>query len=168
MDERTVSSPFTLALIKPHVATKLPFGTFMHPYDVNDYTRVDIYSAQFEILNKLEELRFKIICVNNIIFTDEIIEEFYQDHVGKPYWDSLAKSMQADQVTALLLYKPDGAIMALRNILGDTDSRKAEPNTLRALYGEKSDIVANNGLHASDSYLSFEREFKILFGREGT
>jgi nucleoside diphosphate kinase len=58
--------------------------------------------------------------------------------------------------------------MALRNILGDTDSRKAEPNTLRALYGEKSDIVANNGLHASDSYLSFEREFKILFGREGT
>ena len=54
----------------------------------------------------------------------------------------------------------EGAVLKVRQIMGATDPKEAEPGTLRFEYG---DSVGENAVHGSDSLESAERELSLFF-----
>ena len=62
----------------------------------------------------------------------------------------------------LTCLEKEGAVAALRQVVGATDPAQAAPGTIRKLYGESKQM---NSVHASDSVPSAERELAIFFGR---
>ena len=54
----------------------------------------------------------------------------------------------------------ENAVMKNREIMGATDPKKANPGTIRALFG---DSVGENAVHGSDSPQSAERELQLFF-----
>jgi nucleoside-diphosphate kinase len=68
--------------------------------------------------------------------------------------------MQSSPVVALAL-SGEAAISRVRDLLGPTDSTKAEKGTIRGDLGEDMMI---NCAHASDSSESAEAELKRFFG----
>ena len=59
--------------------------------------------------------------------------------------------------------KGEGAVLKVREIMGDTDPGKARPGTLRSEYG---DSVGENAVHGSDSLESAQRELALFFSAE--
>ena len=64
-----------------------------------------------------------------------------------------------------LMYEGENAVSTIRNLLGPTDPRKAEPGSVRREYG--SDIMVNSA-HASDSVENARREMSIIRMEEDT
>ena len=69
--------------------------------------------------------------------------------------------MSTGSVVAIEL-KGNNAITRNRALIGATDPRDAEPNTLRALYGQSK---TRNSLHGSDSAESARRELNFFFNQ---
>ncbi|KAF5058978.1 nucleoside-diphosphate kinase [Proteiniclasticum sp. QWL-01] len=83
----------------------------------------------------------------------------YAEHEEKPFYPGLIDSILSGDIVAMVV-EGERAIETVRRINGATDPRKAEPGTIRALYGEE---LPNNSVHASDSVESAERESAIWF-----
>lgn len=70
------------------------------------------------------------------------------------------KELESGTETSLaLVYEGPYIIRRVRKIVGETDPEKAEPGTIRAEYGED---IMRNGVHASDSKISANREINNL------
>ncbi len=98
------------------------------------------------IINMVEENRFDIKAMKLIQFTKETAAEFYAVHKGRPFYYDLVEFMCSGKTVVLLLEK-DQAISELRKLLGDTDSQKATPGTIRNKYGTDK---GKNATHGSD------------------
>ena len=98
--------------------------------------------------------------MKTVMFTKEMTEKFYGEHKGKEFYNRLINYMADKEVVALKLEGAD-AIKTLRNLVGATDPKKAEKNTLRADYGLGT---PQNSVHASDSEKSAKREINFFFG----
>ncbi len=92
--------------------------------------------------------------------TPEVCQEFYQEHVGKPFYPSLEAFMVEGPVVLMCL-EGENAILRWRDLMGATDPAKAAPGTLRAKYGENH---TRNATHGSDSPASATRELGFFFG----
>lgn len=90
----------------------------------------------------------------------EICQEFYQEHVAKPFYPSLEAFMVEGPVVLLCL-EGEGAIVRWRDLMGATNPAQAAKGTLRALYGEDH---TRNATHGSDSPASALRELGFFFG----
>ena len=82
--------------------------------------------------------------------------------VDKPFFPSLAASMQASPVVALALEGVD-AVQVVRTMTGSTNGREAAPGTIR---GDYSMSNQQNIVHASDSTSNAEIELKRFFKDE--
>ena len=88
--------------------------------------------------------------------------QFYGEHEGKPFFETLIGFMTSGHVTALCLSKED-AIKGWRALMGPTNSLKAReeaPTSLRALFGTDG---TRNATHGSDSTTSAARELEFFF-----
>ena len=88
---------------------------------------------------------------------------FYQEHEGKPFYETLVRYITSGPIVALELVGPN-AISKWRQIIGPTNLERAKseaPNSLRALYARST---TENFAHGSDSPTSAERELGIIFG----
>lgn len=96
-------------------------------------------------------------------YTREKAEEFYNIHKGQPFFEGLMKHTCSGKCMAMILRSKDGsdAIDTLRKIIGNTDPKKAKEGTIRQLFGTE---LPKNAIHASDSFESFKREVKLIFG----
>ena len=86
----------------------------------------------------------------------EDVDIFYEEHVGKSFYEAMRTYMCSGPVVGMLLSarpRPSGkdAIACWRSSLGATDSAKAAPGTLREGYGNKTGIMFQNVAHGSDS-----------------
>ncbi len=86
--------------------------------------------------------------------------EHYHEHLGRPYFEKLIAYVTRSPLVAMELQGRD-AIARVRLINGCTDPAKADPDTIRGLYGINA---SENTVHASDSRVSAEREIAIWFG----
>lgn len=95
----------------------------------------------------------------------EISEEqakiFYEEHEERGFYSDLIEYMTSGEVI-LMHVKGEDAVKAVRNIVGNTNPDKAEEGTIRQIIGES---IQKNGIHASDSLKSAEREL-AFFGEE--
>jgi nucleoside-diphosphate kinase len=84
---------------------------------------------------------------------------FYEVHRDRPFYQALVSFMTEGPVWVLALERSD-AVAHLRKVMGATDSRKAEPGTIRNLYGTD---IERNAIHGSDSPENAAREVAFFF-----
>jgi nucleoside-diphosphate kinase len=113
-----------------------------------------------KILAHVEDKGFRIVEARIARLTREQCQEFYQEHLGKPFFNSLVGYMTSGPIMLTCLER-EGAVPKLREVIGATDPAQAEPGTIRKLYAESKE---RNSVHASDSPASAEREVRLFFG----
>ncbi len=118
-----------------------------------------------DIIAAIEEAGLRIIAAKMLCLSRRQAEEFYAEHRGKPFFDSLIDFMTSGPVVVQVLEGED-AIARYRALMGATDPRKAEPGTLRYRFARDSENMAANAVHGSDSPASAEREIGFFFSEE--
>ncbi len=113
-----------------------------------------------EVIAMLTANRFKLIGLEMKELSNEQVAEFYVEHEGKSFYGELIEYITSGPVVAIRLEK-ENAVKDLRTLVGATNPAEAAPGSIRYLYGRS---LQNNGVHASDSDSSAERELGIIFG----
>ena len=85
--------------------------------------------------------------------------EFYKVHQSKPFCNDLCNYLSSGPIVVMIL-EGDGAVFVNRKIMGATDPKKAEDNTIRKLYGISID---KNSVHGSDSLENAQKEIDFFF-----
>jgi nucleoside-diphosphate kinase len=113
-----------------------------------------------KIISRFEEKGFMIENLKSYLFTRDKAEEFYCAHSNKPFFNELVSFITSGPTMALIL---DGrnAISTVRIMVGSTKSYEAAPGTIR---GDLALNITDNIVHASDSYESFIKESRVIFG----
>ena len=111
------------------------------------------------ILQHIQEQGFRVVALKMTRMTKYQAENFYSIHRERPFFDSLTSYMSSGPVVAMVLER-DHAIEHLRKTMGATDPAKAEPNTIRRLFG---DNIEHNAIHGSDSLQSAQIEIPFFF-----
>ncbi|KAJ3197542.1 hypothetical protein HK101_002845 [Irineochytrium annulatum] len=124
----------------------------------------DIYPAKKDdVIEKIKADGFSIIHEAEVVFTKEKAEEFYKEHLGKEFYETLTTWMSSAPIYAIVLQRTS-AVSGWRALAGPTNSEKARethPDSIRALYGTDG---SQNAVHGSDSLASAAREIAVVFG----
>lgn len=112
-----------------------------------------------EVLKRFEGAGFKIRGLKMMQLTDEILVEHYSHIADKPFFPDVAAFMKSSPVVALAL-SGENVVAAVRDMLGPTDSRKADKGTIRGDLGVDNMI---NVCHASDGLEAAAVELKRFF-----
>ena len=115
-----------------------------------------------EILGRFEAKGLKVVGLKFRQFPREVIEEHYGEHRDKPCFPDVVGFMTSGPVCALALEGPE-AISVCRKLIGQTQSREADPGTIRGDLGISRQF---NLVHGSDSAESAERELALWFSDE--
>ena len=116
--------------------------------------------------NLIDEIK-KIFTENNlnikedkkIHLTKEEAAEFYKVHQSKPFYDDLCTYLSSGPIVVMIL-EGENAVLFNRKLMGATDPKKAEDNTIRKLYGISID---KNSVHGSDSVDNAKKEISFFF-----
>lgn len=115
-----------------------------------------------EVIGRFERRGLCISGMKMMQLDDAILREHYAHLVDKPFFPSLAASMQASPVVALAVSGVD-AVEVVRTMTGATNGRKAAPGTIR---GDLSMSNQLNIVHASDSVENAAIELHRFFKSE--
>ena len=94
-----------------------------------------------------------------IHLTKEEAAEFYKVHQSKPFYDDLCAYLSSGPIVVMIL-EGENAVIHNRKLMGATDPKNAEENTIRKLYGISID---KNSVHGSDSVDNAKKEIKFFF-----
>ena len=116
--------------------------------------------------NLVEEIK-KIFSQNNlnikdskkIHITKDEAAEFYKVHQSKPFYNDLCAYLSSGSIVVIIL-EGNNAVMANRQLMGATNPKEADENTIRKLYGISID---KNSVHGSDSIANAKKEINFFF-----
>ncbi|MEP6993734.1 MAG: nucleoside-diphosphate kinase [Acidobacteriota bacterium] len=111
------------------------------------------------ILAHLEGEGFRFLALRKLRLSAEQARAFYAVHRERPFYDALVRFMTEGPVLVAALERAD-AVAHLRKTMGATDSRKAEPGTVRKLFGAD---IERNAIHGSDSKENAAKEIAFFF-----
>ena len=94
-----------------------------------------------------------------IQITKEEAAEFYKVHQAKPFYNDLCSYLSSGPIVVMILEGED-AVSANRKLMGATNPKDAEDNTIRKLYGISID---KNSVHGSDSPDNAKKEIEFFF-----
>jgi nucleoside-diphosphate kinase len=94
-----------------------------------------------------------------IHISKEEASEFYKVHQSKPFYKDLCEYLSSGPIVVMIL-KGNNAVVANRNLMGATNPKDAEPNTIRKLFGISID---KNSVHGSDSIDNAKKEINFFF-----
>ena len=94
-----------------------------------------------------------------IHITKEEAAEFYKVHQSKPFYDDLCAYLSSGPIVVMIL-EGENAVIHNRKLMGATDPKNAEENTIRKLYGLSID---KNSVHGSDSIDNAKKEINFFF-----
>ena len=112
-----------------------------------------------EIKNIFIKKNIKIVNEKKLHINKEEALEFYKVHQSKPFYDKLCSYLSSGPIVVMIL-EGNNVIMENRRIMGATDPKNAEPNTIRKLYGISID---KNSVHGSDSEETAKKEISFFF-----
>ena len=101
----------------------------------------------------------KIIESKKIQITKDEASEFYKVHQSKPFYNDLCAYLSSGPIVVMIL-EGENAILANRKLMGSTNPKDAEENTIRKLYGISID---KNSVHGSDSIENAKKEIEFFF-----
>ena len=128
----------TLSIIKPDATSKNIIG---------------------KIIDRFEESGLKIIAGKLIHMDKEKAAGFYAEHDGKPFFPNLVEYMTSAPVFVQVL-EGDNAVSKNRELMGATNPKDAEEDTIRKKYGISID---KNSVHGSDSLENAKIEIDFFF-----
>ena len=116
--------------------------------------------------NLTEDIK-SIFAKNDLVVKDnkkihiskEEAAEFYKVHQSKPFYNDLCNYLSSGPIVVMILEGKD-AIIKNRKIMGATDPKNADENTIRKLYGISID---KNSVHGSDSSENAKKEINFFF-----
>ena len=94
-----------------------------------------------------------------IQITKDEAAEFYKVHQSKPFYNDLCAYLSSGQIEVIIL-EGENAVLANRKLMGSTNPKEAEDNTIRKLYGISID---KNSVHGSDSVENAKKEIEFFF-----
>ena len=112
------------------------------------------------ILAHLEKEGFRVLGLRKTRLSQDQARAFYAVHRERPFYGALVTFMTEGPVMVAALER-ENAVAHLRKTMGATDSRKAEPGTVRNLYGTD---IERNAIHGSDSPENAAKEIAFFFG----
>jgi len=128
----------TLALIKPDAVERNIIGNILSLIEGDGF-----------IIKKMKMMKM----------SNEVAKSFYSVHAEKPFYDKLVEYMTSGNIVALVLEK-DNAVSAYRKLIGATNPKEAEDNTIRKKYAIDQSY---NSVHGSDSIENAKNEISIIF-----
>ena len=99
------------------------------------------------VVARFEQKGLVIAGMKMMQLDEKILREHYAHLVDRPFFPSLVASMTVTPVVVLALRGVD-AVSVVRTMTGVTNSRKAEPGTIRGDFGMSGQM---NIVHASDT-----------------
>ena len=94
-----------------------------------------------------------------IQITKDEASEFYRVHQSKPFFNDLCAYLSSGPIVVMIL-EGENAVAANRKIMGATNPKDAEENTIRKLFGISID---KNSVHGSDSKENAKKEIEFFF-----
>ncbi|WP_414837987.1 nucleoside-diphosphate kinase [Candidatus Nanosalina sp. VS9-1] len=125
-----------------------------------------------EIISQIEDTGLKIMGLKMVQATDQLLEQHYEEHVDKPFYEGLAEYMKEGPIVAMVV-EGVHAVENMRKIIGDTDAKDAHPATIRGQYAhmsmdhaDESGGLYRNIIHASATAEEAEKEVGIWFSED--
>ena len=112
-----------------------------------------------EIKKMFLDKDFKIIKEKKIQIEKSEAEKFYKVHQTKPFYNDLCAYLSSGPIVVMIL-EGESAVIANRKLMGATNPKDAEENTIRKLYGISID---KNSVHGSDSIENAKKEIEFFF-----
>lgn len=111
------------------------------------------------IISRFEDKGLQVVGGRFMQISQELAQEHYESHQGKPFYDGLVRFMTSSPVLVLAL-RGVGAIAISRAMMGATFGSQADPGTIRGDFGVSNSF---NLIHGSDSPEAAERECGLFF-----
>ena len=112
-----------------------------------------------EIKNIFVKNNLNIKDVKKLHITKDEAAEFYKVHQSKPFYNDLCAYLSSGPIVVMIL-EGENAVMSYRKLMGATNPKDAEENTIRKLYGISID---KNSVHGSDSIYNANKEIGFFF-----
>jgi nucleoside-diphosphate kinase len=112
-----------------------------------------------EIIRRIEARGLDIVDMKLMDVGRELAEQHYAEHSEKPFFEELVEFITATPVVAMRI-SGEGAIKAMRTLMGATNPADAAPGTIR---GDLALSMPDNLVHGSDSPQSADRELGLFF-----
>jgi len=112
-----------------------------------------------EIKNFFKKNNLNIKDSKKIHITKDEAAEFYKVHQSKSFYNDLCAYLSSGPIVVMIL-EGDNAVAANRKLMGATNPKDAEENTIRKLYGISID---KNSVHGSDSIDNAKKEIKFIY-----
>ena len=116
-----------------------------------------------EILRRIEAKGYQIVDLRMVQAERALLEQHYEEHQGKPFYEPLVEFMQSGPTVAIRV-AGNGVVPGFRSLAGTTDPTTAAPGTIRGDLGRDWGLaVQQNLVHGSDSPESAARELALWF-----
>ena len=112
-----------------------------------------------EIKEMFKNKNFQILKEKKIKIEKAEAEKFYKVHETKPFYNDLCDYLSSGPIVVMVLQK-ENAIKGNRKLMGATNPKDAEDETIRKKYGISID---KNSVHGSDSVYNAKLEIDFFF-----
>jgi len=120
-------------------------------------------AVERNLVQRIKEIFLKnnlnIINSKKIHITKDEAADFYKVHQSKPFYNDLCSYLSSGPIVVMIL-EGTNAVKANRKLMGATNPKDAEENTIRKLYGISID---KNSVHGSDSTENAKKEINFFF-----
>jgi len=116
-----------------------------------------------EIVSRIERRGLRIVAMRKSVIARPLAEEHYEEHRERPFYGELVEFVTSGPVV-MMAVEGEGAIGALRTMMGPTNPQDAQPGTIR---GDFALEVGQNVIHGSDGPESAARELGLHFPELG-
>ena len=113
-----------------------------------------------EIVSRIERKGLRLVAAELRTIDVAIAERHYEEHQGKPFYDSLVAFITRGPALFLVVEGPEDTWKVVRTLMGVTNPRDAAPGTIR---GDLAVELTENLVHGSDGPESAAREIGIFF-----
>ena len=104
-----------------------------------------------ELITRIERKGLKLAAMKLMSVTDDLAQQHYAEHIGKPFFDGLVAFITSSPVVALVV-EGENAVLTMRNtLMGATNPQEAATGTIRGDYGM---TIGMNLIHGCLLYTS--------------
>lgn len=132
---------FTLGIIKPDAYKRKVTGEILAMIEKSELT-----------IKKLSVVKLSISKANN----------FYAIHKSRSFFKELINYMCSGEIVVFVL-SGENAVSRYRELIGNTDPKKAKKGTIRKKFGIDKE---KNAVHGSDSKTNAIKEIRFFFGKK--
>jgi len=112
-----------------------------------------------EVIKRIEQTGLRLIKLDMRALSDAEVDQHYVEHVEKAFYPQLRDFIRSGPIVCMVV-EGEQAVAIVRKLVGETDSAKALPGTIR---GDFATSKSENMVHASDSIESAAREIHNFF-----